>query len=131
MIVNKCKEFNSDISIVFNGRIGETDSIMSLLSLEAKQGDIINVIIDGADESAFVEDVLDELGCNLLGIIPYDEHFSYSIEKSEPIYKYNTFAGRAFENICKRLLGQVVSDYETGLGGGFFKKDKFVLKQFI
>ena len=99
---------------------------------KAKVYAILNkVIIDGADESAFVEDVLDELGCNLLGIIPYDEHFSYSIEKSEPIYKYNTFAGRAFENICKRLLGQAVSDYETGLGGGFFKKDKFVLKQFI
>lgn len=99
---------------------------------KAKVCAILNkVIIDGAEETAFVEDVSDEIGCSLLGIVPYDEHFSYSIEKSEPIYKYNTFAGRAFENICKRLLGQSVPDYETGLGGGFFKKDKFVLKQFI
>lgn len=33
MIVNKCKGYNSDISIVFNGRIGETDSIMSNRSI--------------------------------------------------------------------------------------------------
>ena len=55
MIVNKCKEYNSDISIVFNGRIGETDSIMSLLSLEARKGDMVNVIIDGADEVVVYE----------------------------------------------------------------------------
>ena len=49
-IVNKCKEFESDVSIVFNGRIGETDSIVSIVSIGAKQGDVINVIIDGSDE---------------------------------------------------------------------------------
>ena len=49
-IVNKCYEYNCDVAIVFNGRIGFADSIMSLLNLEAKQGDVINVIIDGEDE---------------------------------------------------------------------------------
>jgi len=98
----------------------------------AKVYAILNkLIIDCMDETSFVEDVLDEMGCKLLGIIPYDEHFSYSIEKSEPIYKYNTCSGRALENICKRLLGQAVPKYETGLSTGFFKKEKFVLKQFI
>lgn len=99
---------------------------------KAKLYAILNkVVIDGADETAFVEDILDEMGCTSLGIIPYDEHFSYSIEKGEPIYKYNTHSGRAFENICKRLLGQATPDYETGYGGGFFNKNKIVLKQFI
>ena len=55
-IVNKCYEYNSDISIVFNGRIGFADSIMSLLNLEAKQGDVINVIIDGEDEVEVYDD---------------------------------------------------------------------------
>ena len=49
-IVDKCKEYNSVISIIYNGRIGETDSIMSLLNLEARQGNTLNVIIDGEDE---------------------------------------------------------------------------------
>ena len=49
-IVNKCKEFESDVSLVFNGKIGETDSIVSLVSIGAKQGDDINIIIEGEDE---------------------------------------------------------------------------------
>ena len=49
-IVNKCLEFKSDVSIVFNGKIGNTTSLMSLLNLGAKEGDVVNVIIDGEDE---------------------------------------------------------------------------------
>ena len=56
-IVNKCYEYSSDIAIVFNGRIGFADSIMSLLNLEAKQGDIINIIIDGEDEVEVYDDL--------------------------------------------------------------------------
>lgn len=49
-IVDKCKEFNSVISIIYNGRIGETNSIVSLTALEARQGNTLNIIIDGDDE---------------------------------------------------------------------------------
>lgn len=49
-IVSKCQEYNSNISIVHNGRIGNANSIVSLVSLEAKQHDTINVLIDGEDE---------------------------------------------------------------------------------
>ena len=55
-IVNKCYEYRSDIAIVYNGRIGFADSIMGLLNLEAKQGDVINVIIDGEDEVEVYKD---------------------------------------------------------------------------
>ena len=49
-IVDKCREYNSNISIIYNGRIGEIDSIISLMSLEACQGNTLNIIIDGDDE---------------------------------------------------------------------------------
>ena len=49
-IVNKCYPYKSNISVVYNGKIGSVDSIMSLISLEAKQGNVINVIIEGEDE---------------------------------------------------------------------------------
>lgn len=55
-IVSKCKEYDSNISIIHNGRIGETDSIISLVTINAKQGDIVNVIIDGTDEVSVYED---------------------------------------------------------------------------
>ena len=49
-ISSKCKEFDSNISVIHNGRIGNAKSVMGLVSLEAKQGDVLNVIIDGDDE---------------------------------------------------------------------------------
>ena len=88
------------------------------------------LIIDGKEASPFAEDIADEMGISLIGIIPFDEHFSYSVEKGLPIYKYNTYSGRAYENISKRLLGESVPDYETGIGG-LFNKNKFVLKHSI
>ena len=49
-LVNKCQEFKSNISVIHHGKIGNADSLMSLESLEVRQGDVINVIIDGEDE---------------------------------------------------------------------------------
>ena len=55
-IVDKCKEYKSNISLVFNGRVGETDSIISLVTINALKGDTVNVLIDGSDEVAVYED---------------------------------------------------------------------------
>ena len=90
---------------------------------------VLNKIsISSNNDSAFVEDIIDEIKAPLLGIIPYDEHLPLSIEKGSPIINYNTYAGRAIENICKRLEGISVPEFETGVSGGFFSKNKFVLK---
>ncbi len=86
------------------------------------------VKIDGDSDSPVVEDIVDETLCQLLGIIPYDEYFSRSVESGEPIFKYNTCSGRAMENICKRILGRNIPDFEKGASGGLFKKEKYVLK---
>ena len=49
-ISSKCKEFDSNISVIHNGRIGNARSTVSLVGLNVKQGDVVNVIIDGDDE---------------------------------------------------------------------------------
>ena len=99
---------------------------------KAKPNLVLNKVkIDETDNSSAIEDIIDETLCQLLGIIPYDEYFSRSVESGEPIYMYNTCSGRAMENICKRLLGADIPDFEKGASGGLFKKEKYVLKQFI
>ena len=57
MIVNKCYEYKSTISIVYNGKIANADSIVGIAGLGAKQGDVINVIIDGEDEILVYEEL--------------------------------------------------------------------------
>ena len=49
-ISSKCQEFDSSISVIHNGRIGNARSTVSLIGLNVKQGDVVNVIIDGDDE---------------------------------------------------------------------------------
>lgn len=87
-----------------------------------------NVVVNNDESACCAEDIADETGEKILGIIPSDEHVKSSLGCSEPIYKYNTYAGRALENICKRIMGTCVPDYETGVSGGFFSKNKLVIK---
>lgn len=53
-----------------------------------------------------VEDVIDILSLPLLGVVPDDENVVISTNQGEPLVGSNTFAGKAFQNICLRLLGQ-------------------------
>ena len=89
---------------------------------------VINNTTPHDDADVFVEDVIDEVGAPLIGIIPYDEHVRTSLMTGDVIYKYNTFSGRALENICRRILGESVPGYETGAKNSFFTRNKLVLK---
>lgn len=89
---------------------------------------VINLTTAHDDADVFAEDVIDEAGAPLIGIIPYDEHVRASLLTGDVIYKYNTFSGRALENICRRILGESVPGYETGAKNSFFSRNKLVLK---
>lgn len=89
---------------------------------------VINNTTPHNDADVFAEDVVDETGAPLIGIIPYDEHVRASLLSGDVIYKYNTFSGRAIENITRRILGESVPCYETGAKNSFFTRNKLVLK---
>lgn len=55
-----------------------------------------------------VEDVLDILAVNLLGAIPDEESIVVASNHGEPVVGTETDAGRAYTNICRRLLGEKV-----------------------
>jgi septum site-determining protein MinD len=60
-----------------------------------KRGDMINI-----------EDTLDILGIDLLGVVPDDESIVISTNKGEPVIATrNSLAGKAFVNIAKRIEG--------------------------
>lgn len=56
-----------------------------------------------------VDDVLEILSVNLLGVVPEDEEIIISTNKGEPLSgTENIRSGQAYRNIAKRLLGQDV-----------------------
>lgn len=55
-----------------------------------------------------IQDVLDILGLPLLGAVPDDENVVIATNQGEPIAGTTSLAGRAYRNICLRLIGQEV-----------------------
>ena len=124
---------NSDIAIAVtdDSFISVRNTSLAMVrarKLECKKSCVVlnNVMVN--DNGTCAEDVADEIGAEILGIIPSDEYVKTSFLNSDPIYRYNTYAGRSLENICKRIAGESVCDFETGVSGGFFSKNKLVLK---
>ena len=73
-----------------------------------KRGDMMNV-----------EDIVDILAIDLLGIIPDDEAIVISTNKGEPVIaEEKPLSAKAYRNICNRMLGKEVEllDLETNEG---------------
>ncbi len=63
-----------------------------------KRGDMLNI-----------EDVLDILGIELVGVVPDDETIIISTNKGVPVaLENNSLAGQAFKNVSQRLMGKTV-----------------------
>ena len=51
VLVKKCSEFKSNITIACKGKSADAKRIMGVMSLGAKKGDTVEVTIDGVDET--------------------------------------------------------------------------------
>ncbi len=57
VLVKKCSEYKSNITIACKGKSADAKRIMGVMSLGAKKGDSVEVSIDGADEAAAKADL--------------------------------------------------------------------------
>ena len=53
-------------------------------------------------------DVVDILSIPLIGIVPDDENVVIATNQGEPLVGNGTMAGRAYQNICERILGREI-----------------------
>ncbi len=79
-----------------------------------KKGDMMNI-----------DDMIDILAIDLIGVIPDDETIVISTNKGEPaVTDQNSLAGQAYRNITKRILGEEVSFMNMESEEGFMSKLK-------
>ncbi len=72
-----------------------------------------------------IDDIIDILAIDLLGIIPDDESIVISTNRGEPIVTdQKTLAGKAFMNITKRILGEEIPTLKLDIDKGVFSKIK-------
>lgn len=55
-----------------------------------------------------IEDIVDILSLDLIGVIPDDENVVVAANQGESLTGYHTPAGKAYENICRRIMGEDV-----------------------
>ena len=68
------------------------------------------------------EDVLEILSINLIGVVPDDENIIVSTNNGVPLVGDNSMAGKAYMNICHRILGEEVPYLDLNKKGGLFSK---------
>jgi phosphocarrier protein len=58
-LIKEASKYGSNIEIEYNGRLVSCKSIISLMTLKAKQGDTIKVYVYGEDETAAMDSITD------------------------------------------------------------------------
>ncbi len=67
-------------------------------------------------------DVIDILSIPLIGIVPDDENVVIATNQGEPLVGNSTLAGKAYQNICCRVMGQEIPFMEFEKGISFWTK---------
>ncbi len=110
--VSAIRDADRIIGLLEANCIGRVDLIVNRLRMDmVKRGDMMSV-----------DDVLDILAINLIGVVPDDERIVIATNEGEPLVGDDSLAGRAYMNICHRILGEDVEFLNLDTGGGFFKR---------
>ena len=77
-----------------------------------------------------VNDIVDLLSINLIGVIPDDEYIITQTNKGEPaVINRKAPSGKAYLEIARRILGENVDVTIPGQDEGFFTKVKNIFRK--
>lgn len=114
--------------------IRDADRIIGLLEAnEMKKTDLIinrirmDMVKDGNMMS--VDDVVDILAIDIIGAVPDDQNIVIATNQGEPLVGDGSMAGKAYENICRRILGEEVPLMDLTEKKGFFSKFSNIFKK--
>ncbi|HHU48355.1 MAG TPA: septum site-determining protein MinD [Clostridiales bacterium] len=97
--VSAVRDADRIIGLLAANELIEPKLIVNRLRMDmVKRGDMMNI-----------EDTIDILGVDLLGVVPDDENIIVSSNRGEPVVtEERSLAGQAYRNISQRLLGKEV-----------------------
>ena len=68
------------------------------------------------------EDVVEILAVDLIGVVPDDENIVVATNNGEPLAGDESLAGKAYMNICRRIIGEEVPFLDLESKKGFFSR---------
>ena len=100
------------IGLLEANELKRVDLIVNRIRMDmVKRGDMMSI-----------EDVIEILAINLIGVVPDDENIVISTNTGEPLVGSDAPAGQAYMNICKRVLGQEVELLDLNENHSFWSK---------
>jgi septum site-determining protein MinD len=70
-----------------------------------------------------IDDIIDILAIDLVGVVPDDENIIISTNRGEPVASdMNSRAGQAYRNITKRLMGEQIPIMDLEIDKGFMDR---------
>lgn len=110
--VSAIRDADRIIGLLEANEMGRTDLIVNRLRVDmVKRGDMMSI-----------KDVTDILAIDLIGAVPDDEQIVISTNQGEPLVGTDTMAGKAYMNICHRILGEDVPLMDMTAKSGVFSR---------
>ena len=110
--VSAIRDADRIIGLLEANELKRTDLIVNRIRMDmVKRGDMMSI-----------DDVVDILAVNLIGAVPDDEQIVISTNQGEPLVGSDALAGKAYMNICKRIVGEEVPLLDLEANNGFFAK---------
>lgn len=113
--VSAVRDADRIIGLLEASEIHNPKLIINRLKIDMVQrGDMMNI-----------DDILDILAIDLIGVVPDDENIVISTNRGEPaVTNEKSLAGQAYKNIAKRLQGENIPFIDLNVKDGFMSKFK-------
>ena len=110
--VSAIRDADRIIGLLEKAEFRKMDLIINRIRMDmVKRGDMMSI-----------EDVTEILSIPLIGAIPDDEQVVIGTNQGEPVIGMGSLAGKAYINICKRILGVEVPFLDLDSGNGLLHK---------
>ena len=117
--VSAIRDADRIIGLLESNQLKKIDLIINRIRMEmVKRGDMMSV-----------DDVTEILSVPLIGALPDDEQVVIGTNQGEPVVGLDSKAGKAYLNICKRIMGIEVPFIELENNSGFFSKLSHLFKK--
>ena len=117
--VSAVRDADRIIGLLEAHEIKKTNLIVNRLRTDmVKRGDMMSA-----------DDVVEILAIDLIGVVPDDENIVVSTNQGEPLVGSDSLAGKAYMNICRRIVGEEVPLLDLNVKPGLMSKLASLLKK--
>ena len=117
--VSAIRDADRIIGLLEKNHLRQSALIINRIRMDmVKRGDMMSV-----------DDVREILSIPLIGAIPDDEQVVIGTNQGEPVIGLNSRAGKAYSNICKRLMGIEVPFMDLNKKGNIFSRFSSVFRK--